>query len=279
MGLQGSFLYFLSAVLFCVSLSWSNPLGFWLCLEGAGLVLIVGFFKYSSSNNRYLSLLVYLLISGVSSGMLYLGLLNPDLGFVGIAGFGVKAGLLPFTSWLYAVYSNIPWSMLYFVAVISKASFLYLPTLLPHSLAIEISALCCASLLLCGLHMWYCVGNLKGFIAYSSIGSSVVLFYLCTGGYSMSIWLYLSYGLSQLMTFSVLWAAEGPLLGGGQSVLLLFTATGAPVAVSFIYKALTIVALSDFSVSVVLCWVIFGFLEQLYLSLFLLEKVCSVAAR
>lgn len=108
-------------------------MGFWLRVEAAGLILISGFFRYASSFKRYIALLYYLLISGLSSVLMFRGIIRSSFNSLILVSAIVKAGIFPFIGWVLTVYNNCRWGLLFFLAVVSKLVFLYFPLIVKFS--------------------------------------------------------------------------------------------------------------------------------------------------
>lgn len=140
----------LSGLLYLLGLSWGSYLGFWLRVEAAGLVLIAGFFNYNSSFNRYLSLLYYLLVSGLRSTLFFSGIIKSCFRGLLVLAAVLKGGLFPFIGWILMVYSNCSWGLLFFLGVVSKTFFLYLP-LIVGVCGDWVLWLCSVTFLICGL--------------------------------------------------------------------------------------------------------------------------------
>lgn len=83
-------MFFFSAFLF-----WGDSFIFsWLSLELATLGLVPSFFVEGGLS--LVALFRYLIVSGVSSGFIVLGLMFPELVFFLLLGFYIKFGLFPF---------------------------------------------------------------------------------------------------------------------------------------------------------------------------------------
>ena len=77
-------------------------------LELCGLSLIPSFFCFNEAGiyGFYNSLLSYVVMSGLSSVLLVVGILFCDLYYFIFFGFVVKFGLFPFSYWVYCVFSE-----------------------------------------------------------------------------------------------------------------------------------------------------------------------------
>lgn len=94
---------------FCVGCALADSLlSFWVFLELAGLSIIPCFFYTSDFDNLkfYGSLLVYVVMSGISSVFLMSGILFLSLYYLILIGFMIKLGLFPFMIWVYFVFAR-----------------------------------------------------------------------------------------------------------------------------------------------------------------------------
>ncbi len=97
------------STLFCVGCALADSLlGFWVFLELAGLSIIPCFFYTTEFDNLkfYSSLLIYVVMSGLSSVFLMRGILFLRLYYLVLVGFMIKLGLFPFMIWVYFVFAS-----------------------------------------------------------------------------------------------------------------------------------------------------------------------------
>lgn len=97
------------SIIFCVGCALADSLlGFWVFLELAGLSIIPCFF-YAREFDKlkfYGALLVYVVMSGISSVFLMSGILFFSLYYLILVGFLIKLGLFPFMIWVYFVFAK-----------------------------------------------------------------------------------------------------------------------------------------------------------------------------
>lgn len=259
--------YFFSCFLFFGSLFWGRLIGVWLCIEAGGLVLIFGFFEKKAKANRYRALLNYLVISGISSGLLFSSRLSPALAWLALVSFGVKVGLFPFVGWVCGVLGEVSWGLLFLLGGVRKVYLLCIPSLGING---DFSGLASITLLVCGVLVWRDVSSLKGWVAYSRVASSAALYYFCVwGDQGAANSLFLVFLLSQAFSFLVLPGLESR----RSRSLPFFILISLPISLGFIYKVwvayLLVYALAPF----VGVWVVFGVLEQSFIFVYLLEKI------
>nr|YP_011008465.1 NADH dehydrogenase subunit 2 [Dactylogyrus tuba]WCF76309.1 NADH dehydrogenase subunit 2 [Dactylogyrus tuba] len=262
----------LSSSLYVASLTGPNLLGFWLATEAAGLVLLAGFFWQNTTTNRYLGLLTYLLACGVSSALMYCGVFTPALGSLLYLGFLIKAGTVPFVGWVMSVYSNSPWLLLYVLAVISKATFLYIPhiALSPTPLH-QVAILVTLPILIC--YLWGSVVGVKQYISVSSVASAAILAYLCfAGDLPRAETLYLVYLLVYSGLFAAFYKLDAARVSPGTTTASVFLFISIPSSLVFLYKIVSVWAVSGLSYHLLTLWVAYSIVEQVYLLLYLLEK-------
>nr|QWV61015.1 NADH dehydrogenase subunit 2 [Euryhaliotrema johni] len=270
-------LLLLSGFLYCFSLSWGSSLGFWLAMEAAGLIIVAGFFNYGLTINRYKGLLYYLLVSGTSASLIFSGFLSPFLaGFV-VIGFIMKAGLTPFSSWVLVVYNNCGWTLLFYIAVVSKVILLYTCYLLPAGQGNQLlELLFLLSMLYLPYILWSSGLGIKLFLAISSISSGAVLLVVeMNSGYLNGFILYLCYFITSLVSFLILFLAEKGQLNSESGLILFFVSLTIPCSLLFLYKFISVLCLLGESWYLLLFWVSYSIVEQIYLYIFLLEKICK----
>nr|YP_009517329.1 NADH dehydrogenase subunit 2 [Digramma interrupta]AXO78680.1 NADH dehydrogenase subunit 2 [Digramma interrupta] len=121
---------------FCVGCALVDSLlGFWVFLELAGLSIIPCFFYVSGFDNLnfYSSLLIYVVMSGLSSVFLITGVIFLGLYYLILVGFIIKLGLFPFSIWVYFVFASSNWIFIFLVSVILKFPILFFSFLLQEN--------------------------------------------------------------------------------------------------------------------------------------------------
>nr|YP_009829432.1 NADH dehydrogenase subunit 2 [Enterogyrus malmbergi]QJD07094.1 NADH dehydrogenase subunit 2 [Enterogyrus malmbergi] len=267
-------LYLLACILYFVGLSWGSYLGFWLCVEAAGLVLISGFFSYYVDTNRYVALLNYLLVSGISSSFIFVGLLSNVFNTLILLGCFIKSGLFPFMGWVLAVYSNCSWFLLYILAVVGKAIFLYLP-MVSVSWVESFDLLVMLSLLFSGAWLWSVASNVKFYFCLTSISSSATYLYIVLhNNIELSVSLFVFYLVYNTCNFLVFYMLDSGSSFSHTNVLYLFVLISVPFSISFLYKLVSTYVISGFSLYICLAWILYGISEQLFLCNVIMEKSC-----
>lgn len=133
-----------------------NLLGFWVFLELCGLSLIPSFFCFNEAGiyGFYNSLLSYVVMSGLSSVLLVVGILFCDLYYFIFFGFVVKFGLFPFSYWVYCVFSERGWWFIFFLSVVMKFPVLFFCYLFQNSSLLVVYSDCFLTILMCCFLFW-----------------------------------------------------------------------------------------------------------------------------
>nr|AHW85060.1 NADH dehydrogenase subunit 2 [Tetrancistrum nebulosi] len=267
--LSSGFLYF-------VSLIWGNGIGFWLCLEMATLLSVCGFFVPGVSFNRYNPLMCFIILSGVSSILLFLGVNNDIFQLFIFLSFLIKLGIFPFMGWVLLVYTNVSWLLLFLLGVVSKVTTLYIP--LSGLVGSEVSL----GLTLSGLNLvvassmfWKSINGIKGFVAVSGLGTSSLLLTVSmeTTFYSL-LMLLICYFISSGVNFLAFHYLENVSTSSSVNGLLFFILLAIPASLSFIYKLVSVFIIMSLPLSFIYMWILFSISEQLFLCMLIVEKSC-----
>nr|YP_009414360.1 NADH dehydrogenase subunit 2 [Dactylogyrus lamellatus]ALP29100.1 NADH dehydrogenase subunit 2 [Dactylogyrus lamellatus] len=268
------FIIILSSFLYVSSIFWSSLLGFWVCIEVASLVFLVAFFSLERSGfNRFLGILLYLLMSGVGSGFLYSGGLVDGPDTLLYISFCLKGGIFPFFYWLIPVFNCCSWLMLWLVSVQSKVTNLYLATLGYWG---GLGSFFILTFLMMAVYIWSSNFGIKSFLVYSGISSTTILLVVCSAGdIFSSLWLYICYFFVYTINLAVFYILDNKRLQVKQTPLLIFLLVAIPVSLMFIYKIACVICVLGVSLLIVIPWCIFSVVEQLYLVIYCLEKISS----
>nr|YP_009178851.1 NADH dehydrogenase subunit 2 [Pseudanoplocephala crawfordi]ALJ78646.1 NADH dehydrogenase subunit 2 [Pseudanoplocephala crawfordi] len=172
----------LFSVLFCFFCSVVDTLlGFWFFLELCGLSIIPCFF-YSSGDSVYgfySSLLTYVIVSGLSSVLLVVGILFFELYYFVFIGFLLKFGLFPFSLWLYRVFSCSNWLFIFFLSVILKFPILFFCFLFQGLSLYFVYGDCILTLVVCSFFFWFFSCDWEFIWCHMSLSSVATLFAAC----------------------------------------------------------------------------------------------------
>lgn len=205
------------------------------------------------------ALLTFLVVSGLSSTLILLGLLFPDLYLLIGYGLYIKFGLFPFMGWVYNVIGDREsWLVIWVVSVILKVPVLYV-TFFFWGYSLEFSLyLAIVSLLILSVNFWVMRVRWQYIWCHMMISSSIVMFVL-------GEFMRLLHCVAFIAVYTV-WAS-GVLyyLSGARYVIgYIFWLLAVPFRFSLIYKLYAGYLLSGY-VSLLFFWFIYSLSEQFYL--------------
>nr|YP_009756895.1 NADH dehydrogenase subunit 2 [Capsala pricei]QIK50412.1 NADH dehydrogenase subunit 2 [Capsala pricei] len=269
MGLVSFLSCFFSILFSLLCLSSTNLLNIWLFLELSVLSVIPCFFGNYLYINYYKGLLYYLLLSGISSGLIFSGflLINEGGSFISFVGFLVKFCLFPVGFWLYIVGNSSSWVVIWLVSCCSKIFTPMVNLIFSQEFFYLTQMLCILTLLFSSLYFWFGGSSLRLIWINMSISSSCVVFFLFL--YSCNILSYI------LLIYYLIWSSIcvynlsnsqhfNNTFSSGLSIFILYSI---PFSLSFFYKMLGVCALvnSPASWALILSFFIYGISEQYYL--------------
>nr|QJD07230.1 NADH dehydrogenase subunit 2 [Capsaloides cristatus] len=270
MGIIVSLSCFFSILFSLLVLSSASTLNMWLYIELSVLSVIPCFFGNYSFSNYYKGLLYYLLLSGISSGFIFSGLIliNQGADLVIFVGFLVKFCLFPLGFWLYLVGTSSSWIVIWLITCCSKIYSPIVGYLFSNNYLIN-SCFVLSSLtfLFCGVYFWFgCSNNVLIWIN-MSIASSCLIFLVFIS--------YTGYLLYSFLFFYLFWSSLCilflsnlsnfySLFSSGSSAYLLYSI---PFSLSFVYKFLSVVVLIVCLAPwpLVISFFFYGVSEQYYL--------------
>uniref|UniRef100_UPI00315D4EF3 NADH dehydrogenase subunit 2 n=1 Tax=Cichlidogyrus halli TaxID=321991 RepID=UPI00315D4EF3 len=266
-------LFALAASLYLLSLSWPSLLGVWISLEAANLIVLTGFFSFSGVVNRYAGLLGAILMSGVSSGLLFASFLNDAWAMLLLLSFVIKVGMFPFVSWVIVVLVNSPWGVLYFLGSFSKIGLLYFsPFLSVINPSVTEGFFLLTFLFLINSYLGG-VGGFKNLIALSSVSTgSLTILFLGSLGISSAALFLLVYLVYSFIFIVIISKVEKSSISMGGTLLSIQTLLGVPFSLGILYKVLGSYYILYFSGGVIMLWVVFSCLEFIIIGLWLFEK-------
>nr|AWW03140.1 NADH dehydrogenase subunit 2 [Cichlidogyrus mbirizei] len=265
--------YVLSAALTLASLSWPSFLGVWISMEAANLIVLAGFFTNIIPVQRYVGMLGAVLVSGLSSALLFICFLCDQLVWVVLASLSLKVGMFPFLNWVVVVLVNSPWLVFYFLSTVSKISLLYFSFALA---SLDPRVVGTLFLLTFFFLIFYLVDGLSGFkmlIAISSISTgSLIIVLLSVLGISSAATLLGVYLFFSGALVGVLTKIEPGLIEGSDMLVASFVMLGIPFSVGVFYKLVGSYYACFLSLPLAIFWVVYSCLELVYMGLWLFEK-------
>nr|YP_009445126.1 NADH dehydrogenase subunit 2 [Trichobilharzia szidati]ATV95730.1 NADH dehydrogenase subunit 2 [Trichobilharzia szidati] len=228
---------------------------YWMLLEISTLCLVPLFFCGGSVSG----LLSYLVVSSLSSVLIMVGLVFPDVYLLFVFGLCIKFGLFPFVGWVYdvLVYSN-SWLVCWVISILSKITLVYLVFFLWDVSVGLVSVLVMISLLIVGFNFWVSSLNWYYVWCHMMISSSVVIFVL---GLLVGMDLY----VVLLFVYFVWGTGVIYYLAGNMGVVgYVLWLLAVPLSFSLYYKVYTCYLLCG-SLCLVMVWFLYSFMEQYYL--------------
>nr|YP_009745467.1 NADH dehydrogenase subunit 2 [Tetraonchus monenteron]QIH29913.1 NADH dehydrogenase subunit 2 [Tetraonchus monenteron] len=256
---------FFSVFFFLNSLNANSWLFFWLNSEMGYLSLVPLFFSVVLSLNAHKAISYFILISIFSSNIFMISGLFPQLQDLLLFYFFFKFGCLPFSFWLFSLFNNISWLVIFFFSTIAKISLLYISNLsFSHYdflvyLYIPLNLVCFCFFLVCWVY------SLRGFFCIINISSSCILVCLILfQGFNSLLVYYIPFLLfSSLLVF--LFYNDFYLNNWHGFLLYLLFGLCLPCSLGIFYKffSLSVFYLCGFWVTL-FCWFIYSAVEQIY---------------
>lgn len=244
--------YFLSSFLYISCLSWSKILGFWLRVEIARLLLLMGFFSYKILVKRYTSLLYYLLVSGLRSGFIFSGILCKDIKYFLAVGFLIKVGMFPFLGWVLSVYINCGWFLFFLLGVMRKIPLIYLKGLRLKTHRFLLILLFDYTLVVLSGMLFKKSFNIKSYISIKSISSGCLLLILSINGGITKVWyLYIIKIFYSIVLFTVLYNIDANIMNSISFIQTILIMLAVPFSFGIFYKLYSAVVLRGDRKSVV----------------------------
>lgn len=250
----------------------------WFFLELAGLSLIPLFFPVGLSVNM-VGLFYYLIVSGISSGLILSGVLFSDCIFFTVLGVLIKFGIFPFVGWVYAVLKNSCWLVIWGFSTFLKRSFIVVSFFLLvggiwGGFIIFLCSLSCLVIAflfwifsidwkICWCHMMLSSRSVLISLSFSgsSIDSVLIIFIIYFLWRSFVLFFFYSEGLKEMSQTNYF------LFIFFYSFLLLTL----PLSFSIFYKISVCVSIFSTGLFFLVCWVLYSISEQFYLISFLVR--------
>nr|QXU59602.1 NADH dehydrogenase subunit 2 [Schistocephalus solidus] len=264
------FSFFLST-LFCLFCGLVDSLlGFWVFLELAGLSIVPCFFYSGGFDNInfYGSLLVYIVMSGISSVFLVSGVLFYSLYYLVLVGFIIKLGLFPFLVWIYYVFSSSNWYFILLVSVILKFPVLFFSFLLQERGACEqfLYIDCFLTIMFCSIFFWLYSLSWEFIWCHMSLSSVSTLLIACfCVDFSYTLFVYCYYSIWAV--FCVCYFFYLKQLGGVKESfwLFCFLLLITPLSLPLFYKLSVCVSIIYSSLYLLVVWSLYSLSEQIFL--------------
>nr|YP_010286153.1 NADH dehydrogenase subunit 2 [Hydatigera sp. XHPW10]UKS07991.1 NADH dehydrogenase subunit 2 [Hydatigera sp. XHPW10] len=265
-----SFFSFFFCCLFCLLCCIvDNLIGFWVFLELCGLSIVPSFFFNPKVNmyNFYGCVLYYIIVSGLSSVFIVLGLMFLSLYHFVYFGFALKFGLFPFLLWVYQVFSIGNWLFIFFLSVLLKFPVLFFCFLYQTDNIKLVYIDCFLTLLICSILVWFFSLTWEYVWCHISLSSVATLVVACFCS-SIEIcffiyWYYFFWASLVIIYLSIIsdMVDLKSFMFWGFCFLLLIT----PISVSLVYKISVCVGILYSSVYLLLVWSVYSFSEQFFL--------------
>lgn len=240
-------------------------LGFWVFLELAGLSIIPSFFYRTDSSlgKFYNSLLTYVIMSALSSVMLFGGILFVRFYYFIYLGFVLKFGLFPFRFWVYKIFVGSNWLFIFFLSVVMKFPILFFCFLFE---GIRVSLVIVdrfVTIMMCTFFFWLFRFSWQYIWGHISIVSVSTLMVACFCGDSrVCFFVFFYYFVWALLC--IVYFFEYDYLGGNfwcYFFLLLVT----PLSLPLFYKFGVCFSILNSSVYLLIIWCLYNFSEQFFL--------------
>nr|YP_009415141.1 NADH dehydrogenase subunit 2 [Breviscolex orientalis]ASL24594.1 NADH dehydrogenase subunit 2 [Breviscolex orientalis] len=246
---------------------------FWVYLELAGLSLLPSFFVSSASmvGGVYGGLLLYILVSGLSSVFFVTGFIFEGLYVFILVGFLVKLGLFPFMVWVYRVFPSGGWVFIFLLSVVLKFPVLYFGYIFGGVYGGLVYLSCIVTILICSLIFWLVNNDWKFIWAHMSLSSVATLMVVCYSGDFSSCWVvFFSYCVWSGLCLLFFFVYQFGVTRSWAIWVFFFLFLVTPLSLPLAYKLSACVAFFYSSVYVLVAWSVYSFSEQ-----FFLYKLCA----
>uniref|UniRef100_A0AAU7N3N5 NADH dehydrogenase subunit 2 n=1 Tax=Dollfustrema vaneyi TaxID=438518 RepID=A0AAU7N3N5_9TREM len=243
----------------------------WFFLELASISFIPLFFCVGSSVNL-VSLFYYLIISGVSSGLLLSGILFEECVFFLVLGLLVKFGVFPFFGWVYSVIGGVNWLAVWGFTTLLKIPFILICFFLVVGLSWSnfIIFLCSVSCFFLSVLFWVFSANWSFCWCHMMLSSSSVLVSLSFSGCSFDslFYIFLLYFVwASLVIYFFYWCTSFESGSDNYFYFLFyycFLLLTFPISFPIFYKVLVCVSVFSCGLFFLTCWLLYSISEQLY---------------
>nr|YP_007890999.1 NADH dehydrogenase subunit 2 [Hydatigera krepkogorski]BAN15683.1 NADH dehydrogenase subunit 2 [Hydatigera krepkogorski] len=246
-----------------------NLIGFWIFLELCGLSIVPSFFYNNNVSlyNFYSCVLSYIVISGLSSVFIVLGLMFLELYYFVYFGFAFKFGLFPFFLWVYQVFSIGNWLFIFFLSVVLKFPVLFFCFLYQMDNSKLVFVDCFLTILLCSIFIWFFSLSWEYVWCHISLSSVATLVVACfCSSFEICFFIYVYYFFWATLTIIYLSIISDMIdLKSFMFWVFCFLLLITPVSVPLIYKISVCVGILYSSVYILLIWSVYSFSEQFFL--------------
>nr|YP_009466058.1 NADH dehydrogenase subunit 2 [Hydatigera kamiyai]BAN15671.1 NADH dehydrogenase subunit 2 [Hydatigera kamiyai] len=246
-----------------------NLIGFWIFLELCGLSIIPSFFYNNkvSLYNFYSSVLSYIIVSGLSSILIVLGLMFLGLYYFIYFGFALKFGLFPFLLWVYRVFSVGNWLFIFFLSVLLKFPVLFFCFLYQNVNVNLVYVDCFLTIFLCSIFIWFFSLSWEYVWCHISLSSVATLVVACfCSSVEICFFIYLYYFFWATFTIVYLSIVSDMVdLKSFMFWVFCFLLLITPISVPLIYKISVSIGILYSSVYILLIWSVYSFSEQFFL--------------
>ena len=242
--------------------------GFWVFLELAGLSLVPSFFCNRGPGIRgfYDSLLMYIVVSGLSSVFLVSGLLFSRLYLFVYFGFIIKFGMFPFSFWMYQVFLDSKWFFIFLLRVVMKFPVLFFCYLYQVRNIGFVYLDCALTIFMCGLFFWLfrvCWEYIWCHISLSSVSTLIVACFCADEWVCFFVYFYYFLWSCACIVFVSMISRVSDFNWGFWWYCFLLLVT--PVSLPLLYKIGVCIAIFYSSFYLLFVWSIYRFSEQFFL--------------
>nr|QNJ34128.1 NADH dehydrogenase subunit 2 [Dipylidium caninum] len=263
------FFSFFFGCMFCVFCCFvDNLVGFWVFLELCSLSIIPSFFCYVDFNvySFYNSILIYIVVSSLSSVLFFVGFLWFDVYYFIYWAFALKLGLFPFSLWVYRVFDNINWVFIFLLSVVLKFPVLFFSFFFNNVCYFVVYFDCFFTLLMCAFYIWFFSLSWNYVWCHISLASVSTLVVSCfCSDFSVCCFIYFFYFFWSVFCCYYFNCVVCYLGIKGKFWLFCFLLLVTPVSLPLLYKLCVCVGVIGSSIYVLVVWVFYSFSEQLFL--------------
>nr|YP_007890987.1 NADH dehydrogenase subunit 2 [Hydatigera parva]BAN15659.1 NADH dehydrogenase subunit 2 [Hydatigera parva] len=262
-----SFIFSLVFIFCCCMVD--SLIGFWVFLELCGLSIIPSFFYNFnlSGYNIYGSILSYVIVSGLSSIFIVLGLLISSLYYFVLFGFILKLGLFPFMWWVYWVFASSNWLLIFFISVVMKFPILFFCYLYELSNVKIVYIDSFLTILICSLVFWFFSLSWEYVWCHISLSSVATLIVACfCSSVEICCFIYGYYfvwGCVTIVYFNLI--ADVMEIKSYLFWVFCFLLLVTPLSMPLIYKISMCIGILYSSIYILLVWSVYSFSEQFFL--------------
>nr|QIX04642.1 NADH dehydrogenase subunit 2 [Brachydistomum sp. PakPr2] len=248
----------------------SNIIVSWMFVELSTLSLFPVFFVWSIMSEVYSALFVFYVVSAISSVLVLFGVLSEVFWLVTFVGFMIKFGIFPFIFWVYHVFLNSNWYVVWGVSTFLKCPVFLLPFLFGLSNWMWLEVNLFVMFILLSVYFWLFSFNWCGCWAHMMLASTAVLFLVSLVSSVDVVFfffvVYVFWSSLAVLFFSWCGSQFSSCLSLGGWLIYCVLLLSIPFSLSLFYKLISVFYVCSCSVFVSVSWVIYSISEQMYLA-------------